>query len=89
MITLTCLLQEHLKILYYLPDELPINRKVRNIGLCEALVNFSKTFSSEKTCEIVHTQKTKQSFLEPEPGIWMALVRMDGWMDIDRQMKEY
>ena len=66
--------QEHLKILYYTPDDVVENRKVRNIGLCEALVNFAKVFSLDKPCDYVHTQKAKQVFLEPEPGIWMVLV---------------
>ncbi|XP_003387660.1 PREDICTED: vacuolar fusion protein CCZ1 homolog [Amphimedon queenslandica] len=64
---------EHLKVLFYFPDTAQLNRKIRNIGLCEALVNFCKTFSPDKPCETVHTQKTKQAFLEPEPGIWMTL----------------
>jgi len=67
--------QEHLKILYYRPEEEVLNRKVRNIGLCEALVNFTKMFSGEKPCESVHTQRLRQVFYEPETGIWMVMVR--------------
>ena len=67
-------LQEHLKILYYYPEEEILNRKVRNIGLCEALVNFTKTFNPERPCQAVHTDRKRQVFSEPEPDIWMVLV---------------
>ena len=60
--------------MYYYPETVPENRKIRNIGLCEAMVNFTRTFTTDNPCEVVHTQKTKQAFLEPEPGIWMILV---------------
>lgn len=51
-----------------------LNRKVRNIGLCEALVNFTKTFHPDRLCQAVHTDRKRQVFLEPEPNIWMVLV---------------
>ena len=70
--------QEHLKILFYYPEAESENRKVRNIGLCEALVNFTKTFNPSRLCEAVHTQRLKQVFLEPETGIWMVMVREGG-----------
>lgn len=66
--------QEHLKILYYYPEDEIENRKVRNIGLCEALVNFTRTFRPNHPCEAVHTQKSRQVYFEPEPNIWMVLV---------------
>ena len=72
--------QEHLKILYYHPEDEIENRKVRNIGLCEALVNFTKTFRPIRPCEVVHTQKTRQVYFEPEPSIWMILVSTYSWM---------
>ena len=70
--------QEHLKILYYYPEDETLNRKIRNIGLCEALVNFSRTFSSDQPCEAVHTQRRRQVYFEPEPGIWIVMVRGRG-----------
>ena len=75
------LIQEELKILYYCPEDEVINRKVRNIGLCEALVNFTKTFHPDRPCEAVHTDRKRQVFLEPETGVWMVLVRgeREGW----------
>ena len=66
--------QEHLKIIYYFPEEEIQNRKVRNIGLCEALVHFTKTFHPSRPCEAVHTQRLRQVFYEAEPDHWMIMV---------------
>ena len=72
------MIQEELKILYYCPEDEVVNRKVRNIGLCEALVNFTNTFHPDRPCEAVHTDRKRQVFLEPETGIWMVLVSGEG-----------
>ncbi|CAL1277491.1 unnamed protein product [Larinioides sclopetarius] len=60
------------KILYYYPAEVDLNSKVRSVGLCEAVIKFTGTFGTSP-CEALHTQKTKQVFLEPEPGFWMVM----------------
>jgi hypothetical protein len=73
---------EHQKILYYHPDEEVLNRKVRNIGLCEALVNFTKTFNPDRPCQAVHTDRKRQVFLEPEPNIWTVLTVSIPWVEI-------
>jgi hypothetical protein len=65
---------EHEKILYYYPDTLEQGRQVRNIGLAQALVSFTRTFSPEKLCEAVHTTMRKQAFFEAEPDYWLILV---------------
>ena len=70
----SALLQEEQKILYYYPEHEATNRKVRNIGLCEAMVNFTKTFHPDRPCQAVHTDRKRQVFLEPEPNIWTVLV---------------
>ena len=67
--------QEYQKVLYYRPEEEISDRKVRNIGLCEAMVNFTKTFAGDRPCEVVHTQRLRQVFFEPEEGTWMVMVR--------------
>ena len=67
--------QEHQKILYYYPEDEAPNRKVRNVGLCEALVNFTKTFNPDKPCQAVHTDRKRQVFLEPEHTIWTVMVK--------------
>ncbi|KAL1480233.1 hypothetical protein MTO96_051207 [Rhipicephalus appendiculatus] len=50
--------EEHKKIIYYYPEDAEQDVKLRNVGLCEALVNFTQTFSPSKPCEVLHTQKT-------------------------------
>lgn len=66
--------QEEQKILFYHPEGDVINRKVRNIGLCEALVNFTKTFNPDRPCQAVHTDRKRQVFLEAESNIWIVMV---------------
>ncbi|XP_041362737.1 vacuolar fusion protein CCZ1 homolog [Gigantopelta aegis] len=64
--------EEEKKIMFYYPKNMDIDTQIKNIGLSEAIVKFSETFS-DKPCECVHTQKTRQLFLEPEPEFWMAM----------------
>ena len=66
--------QQKQKLLFYYPKEDTLDRKLRNIGLCEAIINFTRTFSPSKPCEAVHTLKTRQVLLEAEPDIWMSMV---------------
>ena len=37
----SCLLQEEKKVMFYFPEETDIDSKVKNIGLSEAIVQFS------------------------------------------------
>ncbi|CAB3994315.1 vacuolar fusion CCZ1 homolog, partial [Paramuricea clavata] len=64
---------EHEKIVLYLPVEEDIEKKIRNVGLCEAIVKFTEQFTPDKPCESVHTQKTRQVFYEPEKDYWMIM----------------
>ncbi|KXJ08469.1 Vacuolar fusion protein CCZ1-like [Exaiptasia diaphana] len=64
---------EHQKIILYIPTEEDIDKKIRNIGLCEALIKFTETFQPSKPCESLHTQKTRQTFFQPEPEYWMVM----------------
>lgn len=64
-----------------------LNRKVRNIGLCEALVNFTKTFNPDRQCQAVHTDRKRQVFLEPEPNVWMVLVGLPYLQAVQRRLK--
>ncbi|KAM7430052.1 vacuolar fusion protein ccz1 [Porites harrisoni] len=61
------------KIVLYIPPGENIDRKIKNIGLCEALVKFTQTFSPDKPCSSLHTQKTRQVFFEAEPDFWMIM----------------
>lgn len=64
--------EEYNKIFYFYPEDTDVNTKIRSVGLCEAVIKFTETFGCN-TCEALHTQKTKQIFLEPEPGFWMVM----------------
>lgn len=68
------IIQEQKNLLYYYPEDVPLDNKIKDIGLCEALVKFTKTFAADKPCETLHTQKTRQLFLEVEENHWIILV---------------
>lgn len=60
--------------MYYYPESENSDVKVNNIGLCEALVQFTMTFCPSEPCESLHTQKQKQIFIEPEKDFWFIMV---------------
>ncbi|KAK3090405.1 hypothetical protein FSP39_011589 [Pinctada imbricata] len=64
--------EEHKKILFYYPKEEDLDNKIKNIGLCEAIVKFAETFS-DKPCQSMHTQKMRHLFLEPEKDFWAVM----------------
>jgi len=64
---------EHEKILFYYPPDIPINEKQSNVGLSEALIGFASSFSEEIPCEAVHLQKSRKSFFNCEPHIWIVM----------------
>uniref|UniRef100_H9GIQ0 CCZ1/INTU/HSP4 first Longin domain-containing protein n=1 Tax=Anolis carolinensis TaxID=28377 RepID=H9GIQ0_ANOCA len=66
--------EEEKKILFYYPNEVEKNEKIRSVGLCEAIVQFTRTFSPTKPAKSLHTQKNRQFFNEPEENFWMVMV---------------
>lgn len=64
--------EEHKKIMFYYPKNTDIDTKIKNIGLCEAIVTFTQTFT-DKPCESLHTQKTRQIFYQAEKDFWMVM----------------
>lgn len=66
--------EEEKKILFYHPQETNIDSKVKDVGLCEAIVKFSSTFTNDDSVQAMHTQKTCQLYYQPEPGYWMTMV---------------
>ncbi|ELT94377.1 hypothetical protein CAPTEDRAFT_170709 [Capitella teleta] len=64
--------EEHKRILFYHPSAIDIDTKIKQVGLCEAIIKFSQTFTDEP-CSNVHTQKTRQLFLQVEPEYWMIM----------------
>ena len=61
------------KIMLYIPQEDHIDKKIKNIGLCQALIQFTKTFNPSKPCEVLHTQRARQVFLNPEGRFFMIM----------------
>ncbi|CAG0918843.1 unnamed protein product, partial [Notodromas monacha] len=76
------------KILFYHPKEISVDKQIRNIGLCQAIIKFTKTFTTDEACECLHTQKTKQYFYEPEPGYWMVMASTKWTLCFSHRMKE-
>ncbi|CAH1794456.1 unnamed protein product [Owenia fusiformis] len=64
--------EEHKKILLYYPTDVDIDTKIKNIGLCEAIVNFTSTFT-DAPCEVMHTQKRRQVFYQAEKNFWIVM----------------
>lgn len=61
------------KTMLYIPQEENIDTQIKNIGLCEALFQFASTFKPSVPCEVLHTQKSRQVFLNPEGRFFMAM----------------
>ncbi|GES75847.1 vacuolar fusion protein CCZ1 homolog [Rhizophagus clarus] len=62
------------QILYYTSKRtVPMDVKIRQVGLAQGLVNFTRVFSPTKPCENVHTQKNRLAFYEPEPDYWIHI----------------
>ncbi|XP_013403432.1 vacuolar fusion protein CCZ1 homolog [Lingula anatina] len=64
--------EEEKKILYYYPPNTELDKKIKDVGLCEAIIKFTETFS-DNPCEAMHAQKTRQVFHQPEKDFWMVL----------------
>ncbi|KAI8817399.1 uncharacterized protein EV422DRAFT_570739 [Fimicolochytrium jonesii] len=61
------------QICLFHPNTTPQNEKARQVGLAQALVNFTSTFSPNTPCETVHTRKHRVVLLEAEKGYWMVM----------------
>ena len=64
--------EEEKKLLYYYPEDEALHRKVNNVGLCQALVQFTQTMSPGEACDSLHTQNQHYLFHEPEENFWMV-----------------
>ncbi|XP_036338310.1 vacuolar fusion protein CCZ1 homolog [Rhagoletis pomonella] len=74
--------EEFKKILYYSPQDIELNTKIKDVGLSEAIVQFTSTFVGEDDCKALHTQKTTQLFYQPEIGYWIVMV-----LNVPREIK--
>ncbi|XP_050679830.1 vacuolar fusion protein CCZ1 homolog [Leptidea sinapis] len=64
---------EHKKILFFYPNDIGSDARKTEVGLCEAVIKFMSTFSSEP-CSSLQTQTKKYIFYQPEQDFWMVLV---------------
>ncbi|KAL1132338.1 hypothetical protein AAG570_010294 [Ranatra chinensis] len=64
--------EEEKKIMFFYPKDTNIDLQIKDVGLSEAIVKFSETFSSE-TCDALQTEKTRRLFFQPEKNFWMVL----------------
>ncbi|KAL5018025.1 hypothetical protein ScPMuIL_003747 [Solemya velum] len=58
--------------MYYHPKNVDIDTKIKQVGLSEAIIKFTETFT-DKPCESLHTQKARQVFFEAEKDFWMTV----------------
>ena len=52
--------------------QLELDGQIKQIGLAEAIIQFSSTFS-DTGCHFIHTKKTRQVIITPEPSYFMIL----------------
>lgn len=52
--------EEYKKLLFFYPPETNMDNQLRDMGIAQGLVNFTKIFSPDQPCEVLHTQKTRQ-----------------------------
>jgi First Longin domain of INTU, CCZ1 and HPS4 len=71
-------LQEDKKILYFHPEEVDQNERLKDVGFIEALIKFTGSFSFDTTTSqdvlSMKTSKTLKLFFEPEKDFWIVLV---------------
>lgn len=51
------------------------NERLRQIGLAQGMVNFSKDFAGDQAVDTIETEKTRVVLHELEPGWWILAVR--------------
>lgn len=65
--------EESKKVIFFYPKNTDYDTRMKNVGLCEAIIKFSNTFSVDSPCEVLHTQKTRQLFYQPETNFWVVM----------------
>lgn len=81
--------QEELKVLYH-QSKNPSADPVRDVGFCEAIIQFTNKFTSNcNEAEVVNTEKTMQLYYNPEPQFWMILTLNVPFETLDGNKIEY
>ncbi|KAK9709082.1 Intu longin-like domain 2 [Popillia japonica] len=73
--------EEHKKILYYFPENDDLDVQIKNIGLVEAIIQFTGTFKPSCPVNSLHTQKKRQLYFQPEEGFWMVMTLTTPFID--------
>ncbi|KAJ3212327.1 vacuolar fusion protein ccz1 [Dinochytrium kinnereticum] len=61
------------QIAFYHPLYTSSDEMMRQVGLAQALVNFTSIFGPSRPCDAVVTEKHRVALLEAEPGFWLSL----------------
>ncbi|CAH8618173.1 unnamed protein product [Heterobilharzia americana] len=64
--------EEYKKILYFFPNEKPLDDQLNSIGLSEAVVTFTNSFNS--VCTSLRTKNTNRVFRNLALNIWIVIV---------------
>ena len=64
---------EEEKIMFFIPKEENLGKKINAVGISQALIQFASTFRPKRVCECLVTQKTKQYFSNPEGSYWIVM----------------
>ncbi|KAL2916959.1 hypothetical protein HK105_203391 [Polyrhizophydium stewartii] len=62
------------QICFFHPPNLPLNDKLKLVGLLQGLVAFSRSFPVARPCEVVRTRKSRCVLREVEPGFWLFVL---------------
>ncbi|GJQ77233.1 hypothetical protein Trydic_g14902 [Trypoxylus dichotomus] len=73
--------EEHKKILYYYPEQDDLDAQIKNIGLVEAIIQFTSTFKPSCPVNSLHTQKKRQLYFQPEESFWMVMTLSTPFID--------
>jgi len=61
-------------LLYFHPQDTEVEEQIRHVSLCLGLIDFSKTFDDDETCETVEMTDEIWVIRNPEPDIWYVMV---------------
>lgn len=65
--------EEKNKILFYHPNTDHLDTQIKNVGLAEAIIQFTASFKPDGPIKSVHTLKRRQMYFQPEPNFWVVM----------------
>ncbi|KAI8926592.1 hypothetical protein BC831DRAFT_399789 [Entophlyctis helioformis] len=81
------------QICFYHPPNAPLETKVKQVGLLQALTAFTLTFPVSQPCEVVRTRKTRGALRQVEDGFWVFVkIRLGARVVVDlsgKKLAEY